>query len=142
MTSKTLLLILLTAIILETNMVANNKNKPQAGQMKPFATEVCEIKTKEDLFSKCVGKRVKIKGTIAKTVLHPKQTYPDISSVGGYINKAHIDTEWGQIALISQKTISCKEAIELEGILRITPLFDEENKEKHPYIQALSFNCK
>lgn len=142
MFGKYLLLILLIGIVLETNMVADNKNKPQAGQMKPFPTEICEIKAKEDLFSKCVGKRVKVKGTIAKTVLHPKQTYPDVSSVGGYINKAHIDTEWGQIALISQKLISCKESIELEGILRITPLFDEENKEKHPYIQVLNFNCK
>lgn len=142
MISKQLLLIFLVGIILKTNMVADNKNKSQAGQMKPFPTEICEIKTKEDLFSKCVGKRIKVKGTMAKTVLYPKETYPDVSSVGGYTNKAHIDTEWGQLGLISQKAINCQESIEVEGILRITPLFDEENKRKHLYIQVLSFNCK
>ena len=52
MISKQLLLIFLVGIILKTNMVADNKNKSQAGQMKPFPTEICEIKTKEDLFSK------------------------------------------------------------------------------------------
>lgn len=143
MNRKTILLaFLFIATLLGNNMAAEN-NKKQAGNMKPFPTEAHELKTKEDL-EKYVGERVKTKGTMAKTVLHPDLKYPDLSSMGGYVNQYNIDTTLGQVGLISQKTIGCKKDIEVEGILRFT-LLEEKNIEKTSnvaYIQVLSFKCE
>jgi len=143
---KVLVILLIIGVILETSMAVENKNsKKQAGTIKPFPTEICEVKTKEDLLEKCVGKRVKINGTMAKTILkHPNLTYPDISSMGGYTSENHIDTQWGQLGLISQKPIKCQETVEIEGILRVTSLADEAGKDNYkvPYVQVLVFQCK
>lgn len=144
---KKFLLLVLIGALSHTNMSADDKkNRNQDKNMKPFPTEICEAKTKEEFLEKCVGKRVQLKGTIAKTILHPDATYPDVSSIGGYTNQIHIDTEWGQVALISQKPIKCQEEakVEVEGILRIAPLFNKNSKNanKSPYVQVLAFECK
>lgn len=136
---KNIIFLILLIGVFQTNMPAQNN---KTGNMKPFPEEICEINAKEDLLGKCVGNRVKLTGTMAKTILEPDLHYPDISSVGGYYHTNHIDTEWGQIGLISQKPIKCKKTIEVEGILRRTSLMDNKEKNDKPYIQVLLFNCK
>lgn len=142
---KQILLIILAGVTLTNSMNAEDKkSKNQVKNMKPFPTEICELKTKQDLLEKCVGKRVKIKGTIAKTILDPDVKYPDLSSIGGYINQYHIDTSLGQLGLISQKPIECIQEVVVEGILHV--LSPDTNIEKatsqKPYIQVLMLNCK
>lgn len=146
MIEKTVLVLLaLLTLGVILNMSVNDKDiQKQSGDIRPFPREICEVKTKEDLLEKCVGKRVKINGIMAKIILkNPKVTYPDVSSMGGYINETHIDTELGQLGLISQKPIKCQESVEIEGILRVTSLIgDDEKNSKTPYVQVLSFHCK
>jgi hypothetical protein len=146
MIGRKVLLISLLGVILESSMSAeDNKGKKQAGTVKPFPIEICEAETKRDFLGKCVGKRVKISGTIANSILKdPNLKYPDASSMGGYTNQRHIDTQWGQLGLISKKPIKCEETIEVNGILHISYLAGEyENfNSKSPYIQVLAFYCK
>jgi hypothetical protein len=143
---RKILLVLLLGAILENSMSAeDNKGNKQEGTMKSFPTETCEADTKRDLLGKCVGKMVKTSGTMSKPILHdPNLKYPDISSMGGYSSQHHINTKWGRLGLISKKPIKCEETIEVKGILRISYLAGEyeKNTPKNPYIQVIGFHCK
>lgn len=141
--------LLLMGVILISGMSnhdqQNNKPHNKPGPMQPFPTEICTAKTKAELAEKCEGKRVKFIGKMAQTIIaQPHLNYPDLSSAGGYINQSHIDTDLGQIVLISQKPIKCSTDIEVEGILRFAILKDSLDKKSYqdPYLQVLKVNCK
>ncbi len=76
-------------------------------------TSLCVLKTKLDLTKNCQGKKVQLKGTMATLVTaHPDMTTPS------YRFQNYLDTAFGQVVLISSKSISCpKKTLEVIGIL-------------------------
>jgi hypothetical protein len=75
-------------------------------------TSLCVIKTNTDLTKNCQGKKVQLKGTIAKLVTaHPDMTTPS------YRFQNYLDTAFGQVVLISAKNISCQKKLEVTGKL-------------------------
>jgi hypothetical protein len=76
-------------------------------------TSLCTVKTKLDLTKNCQGKKVQLKGTMATLVTaHPDMTTPS------YRFQSYLDTAFGQVVLISTKSISCpKKTLEVTGTL-------------------------
>lgn len=75
-------------------------------------TSLCAVKTKMDLTKNCQGKKVQLKGTMATLVTaHPDMTTPT------YRFQSYLDTAFGQVVLVSGKSISCRKKLEVIGIL-------------------------
>jgi hypothetical protein len=144
MLGKMALVLLMMSVTCELSRSAEGDKINAPIRLKTaLPTEICKVATNEDLRDKCVGKRVRIEGTVAQFVLNRDLHYPDVSSAGGYINQNHIDTQWGQLGYISKQFIQCKEKIEVEGVLRVISLFDDaKGNDNSPYIQALIVDCK
>lgn len=134
---------LLVIALISPAAAENKKSENVQRNKQPFPTEICKIKAKEDLRSKCAGKRVRIKGEMKNVLPQGSDlNYPDISSMGGYTHKNRIDTQWGPLGLISRQPVTCQRTAMIEGVLRIAPLIGHNNVTyTNPYVQVLVFEC-
>jgi hypothetical protein len=61
----------------------------------------CTVKSRLDLSKNCQGKTVQLSGTLGIGTAHPVMTTPDLP------NQNYLDTNLGQIVLLTQKPINC-----------------------------------
>lgn len=104
-------------------------------------TTLCVLKTKLDLTKNCQGKKVQLKGTIATLVTaHPDMTTPS------YRFQSYLDTAFGQVVLISSKSISCpKKTLEVIGTLGWKDLggaAGTRNSYQNAFIAIEKFTCR
>ena len=104
-------------------------------------TLVCAVKTKLDLTKNCQGKKIQLKGTLASLVTaHPDMTSPS------YRFQNYLDTAFGQVVLISGKSIICpKKKIEVTGVLGWKDLggaAGTRNSYQNAFITVEKFTCQ